>query len=549
MINYSPPSVEYAIIEISLKLLQSMSKTLYRTYRPGKFSDVFGQEHIVKTLTNAIKNNRIGHAYLFTGPRGTGKTTIARLLATSVNCDKRKDFTQPDKTICERLQDGSSLDVIEIDAASHTGVDNIRELNETIVLPPTETPFKVYIIDEVHMLSTGAFNALLKTLEEPPAHAIFILATTEIHKVPETIISRCQRFDFTRLTITQITDKLAYIAKSEKVDVEKEALEMIAIAAEGGMRDAESLLAQVIALEDKKVTAKEVASILGTAEHAKALAMIDFLAERNTEGAIRLVNELSDQGYDLTIFGKELITKLRATLFLTINKDLSDVLSYELSSDEQKHLLSAGTKTSPKFLVRAIEEFTRAVQKVRGAAIPQLPLEIAIVTLCYDKEQTNSPPPTNSEQELRSTESTKVESSTPQKTVIQSSEERPSPVLSESSTIMSPSLEKIIQKWDQCIAKVKEKNSSLAALVATAELTEFTDDKLVLSVPYSFHQEKLLDGDNKLTIEKALGTICGLNIRIDAIIKEKEKKEKAGPGPSELINQAMHMMGGQVVES
>lgn len=520
-----------------------MSKTLYRTYRPGKFSDVFGQEHIVKTLTNAIKNNRIGHAYLFTGPRGTGKTTIARLLATSVNCDKRPDFTQPSEAICERLQDGSSLDVIEIDAASHTGVDNIRELNETIVLPPTEAPFKVYIIDEVHMLSTGAFNALLKTLEEPPAHAIFILATTEIHKVPETIISRCQRFDFSRLTIKQITDKLAFIAKSEKIAVEQEALEMIAIAAEGGMRDAESLLAQVIALEDKNVTAKEVAAILGTAEHAKVLAMIALLTERNTEGAIRLVNELSDQGYDLTIFGKELITKLRATLFLAINKSLSDILSYELSSDEQKQLLAAGTQSSPTFLVRAIEEFTKAVQKIPRAAIPQLPFEIAIVTLCYNDKDSGGSKKDSPAQNTTTATTQKNSTDTPAKSIVQKSEILPSHNSS------SDSLTIFTQRWQKCVARVQEKNSSLAALLSTAKLTGFKDNKLTLTVPYTFHQEKLLDGENRLTIEDSVGTICGLDIKIDAIIEVKEETKNSNATPSELLNQAMHMMGGQVVES
>jgi DNA polymerase-3 subunit gamma/tau len=223
-----------------------MSNVLYRKYRPQKLADVVGQKHIVQTLFNAIKNNHLGQAYLFTGPRGTGKTSVARILAKTINCLDLQDAQACGKCFnCLTITEGRALDIIEIDAASNTGVDNVREIIEAVKLPPTSLKYKVYIIDEVHMLSSGAFNALLKTLEEPPAHVIFILATTEIHKVPETIISRCQRFDFTRLPIQLIIQKLSAIAKSEKIQISPESLEMIALASEGGMRDAESILGQI----------------------------------------------------------------------------------------------------------------------------------------------------------------------------------------------------------------------------------------------------------------------------------------------------------------
>ena len=254
-----------------------MSTTLYRKYRPATFSEVIGQKHVVRTLQNAIKSDRIGQAYLFAGPRGTGKTSVARIFARTINCadlvgeeraatkssirrsDAKADQSNKNEPClkcdsCKTILDGRALDIIEIDAASHTGVDNIRELRETVKLPPSALKYKVYIIDEVHMLSGGAFNALLKTLEEPPAHVIFILATTEVHKIPETILSRVQRFDFTRLTIEEIIKRLEEIAKLEKVKVDREALEIIATYSEGGMRNAESVLGQVIALEDKKIT-------------------------------------------------------------------------------------------------------------------------------------------------------------------------------------------------------------------------------------------------------------------------------------------------------
>lgn len=369
--------------------LRPMSKTLYRKYRPQKFSEVIGQQHIVQTLANSIKNNRIGHAFLFTGPRGTGKTTMARLFAKAVNCLSRRSPTKEDANSfepclkcenCKNIQDGRSLDIIEIDAASNTGVDNIRELRETVKLPPTLAKYKVYIIDEVHMLSTGAFNALLKTLEEPPTHVIFILATTEIHKVPDTIISRCQRFDFVKLSLENIIKKLSTIAKKEEVEIEKEALEMIAISAEGGMRDAESTLAQIISLEDKKITAKEAGEILGTTDHQNVEKLAFLLLEKKIPEALRLVNDLTNSGNDLEIFNKSFLNYLRQLLILSVDEKLGRTLSLELTSEQIKE---AGdiSKNNTGEILKILENFSEIQNKIRSSFIPQLPLEIAIVKM------------------------------------------------------------------------------------------------------------------------------------------------------------------------
>jgi len=357
-------------------------QVLYRKYRPKSFSDLFGQAHVIKTLLNALKYDKVAHAYLFTGPRGTGKTTIARLLAKAVNCQKLKN-AEPDNKCpaCMQINEGKAMDLIEIDAASNRGIDEIRQLREGVKFSPGFLKYKVFIIDEVHQLTKEAFNALLKTLEEPPAHAIFILATTEIHKVPQTIISRCQRFDFKKLTLKNIVEKLSHIAKLEKIKIDKPALDLIAQSSDGALRDAESLLGQVIALEDKNITAEEVQTILGIVSVEAVIELADDLLKAETAKAIRLINKLVDEGYDLVEFSKSAVIWLRKMLILKVDEKLIDVVGRDLTDEQKETILSQGKLVNDIWLIKAINSIGMAGNEAKSSVLPQLPFELSFVEL------------------------------------------------------------------------------------------------------------------------------------------------------------------------
>jgi DNA polymerase-3 subunit gamma/tau len=361
---------------------------LYRKYRPQNFSEVIGQEHVVQTLTNALSSGMISHAYLFHGPRGSGKTTIARIFAKAVNCENRKinNFEPCNKCdSCLEIMASRSLDLIEIDAASHRGIDEIRELRDGIKFAPVKSKHKVFIIDESHQLTKEAANALLKTLEEPPSHAIFILATTEIHKMIPTIISRCQRFDFRKLTIPEIIKRLEIISKKEGVKIEKPALELIALNSGGAIRDAESLLDQALTFSgtigrEREIKAEDIKEILGLVEVGLIQKFTDFLSQKKASEAISFLNEIYEKGADLQEFNKTLINYLRQVLILKITgAKAGNPIITGLTKEEFQKLESQTQVFQESDIRKMLDLFLDAENKMKYSPIIQLPLELAII--------------------------------------------------------------------------------------------------------------------------------------------------------------------------
>ena len=355
---------------------------LYRKFRPDTFADVKGQEHIVTTLKNQIKANRIGHAYLFTGTRGTGKTTVAKILAKTVNCENpTEDGPCGDCRICRAIAAGASMNVIEIDAASNNGVDNIREIVEEVSYSPAEGKYKVYIIDEVHMLSIGAFNALLKTLEEPPSYVIFILATTEVHKLPITILSRCQRYDFKRISIDTITSRMQTLIDAESVMVEERALRYIAKVADGSMRDALSLLDQCIAFHlGKELTYDKVLDVLGAVDTGVFSTLLRHVLDRNVLGCVELLEEIVMQGRELSQFVTDFIWYLRNLLLVQASDNLEDVI--DMSTDNLARLKEEAQMVDADRIVRYIHIFSELSGQIKYASQKRILVEIALIKLC-----------------------------------------------------------------------------------------------------------------------------------------------------------------------
>lgn len=364
-----------------------MYQVLYRKYRPKVFADVYGQEHVTSTLKNEIKENRIAHAYLFTGSRGTGKTTCAKILAKAVNCENSVDGEPCNECeVCKGLDSGTIYDVVEIDAASNNGVDNIRDLREEANYTPSRGKYRVYIIDEVHMLSTGAFNALLKTLEEPPAHVIFILATTEVHKLPATILSRCQRFDFKRIQPETMSVRLKQVAKLEGMELDDDAAILIARIADGALRDGLSILDQC-AGRSKKIDSALVSEVAGLAGREALYKLTDCICNQNSSSAMTVISELYQNSYDMERLCVEMINHLRNFLIVKTVKDSRGLII--CTDDEYNSIISSAENFTLENVIFALDLFQDALTKIKTGANARVELEMAFVKLCEPKLDVN----------------------------------------------------------------------------------------------------------------------------------------------------------------
>ncbi len=482
----------------------------YLKYRPKKFGEVVGSDNIIHTLQKVLIQPPLPHAFLFTGPRGSGKTTVARLLAKALNCEnpivgEYGIEVDAECSNCLAIAGGRFLDLIEIDAASNRGIDDIRSLRERVKLSPSSGKYKVYIIDEAHMLTIEAFNALLKTLEEPPAHAIFVLATTEAQKIPETIKSRCHVFNFKRANRENLLTKMDYILTLEGVSVEKEKLEEVVRLAEGGFRDAETLLEQIVA----------GFSELGGADIKPDL-LVEFIGKRDKSAALNFIGELYKNGTSLASFNQSLLFYLRDLLLVKSGSTATDLSLEEYVFNRVKGL--SGFFTADE-IYKMINSFIKAGADFKVVSIPQLPLELAIVRifeeLGNDKVLNNGPDlPKNpvTSGSLKSVQPFKAASGT--------AEEIPDPVLSGAEGRVNLSLEEIKDKWSEVLRQVKPENHSLEALLRSARPKEVDGNNLVIEVFYKFHKDKLSGVQSLDILGRVLEKVFNCSLRASYILTD-----------------------------
>ncbi|MEK7126913.1 MAG: DNA polymerase III subunit gamma/tau [Patescibacteria group bacterium] len=494
--------------------------SLYRKYRPHNFDNLVGQDHIKTTLINAIKGGNVSHAYLLTGPRGTGKTSTARLVAKALTCSNLLDGFEPcgECDFCSDISEGRLIDLIEIDAASNRGIDEVRDLKEKINFAPTRAKVKTYIIDEVHMMTKEAFNALLKTLEEPPHHAYFILATTEVHKIPETIISRCQRFDFKRISMRALMTRLSFIAQKEEIEAEDGALEMISKYADGGLRDAIGLLEQLTV--EKKLSASYVQEILGVSDSSMLTAFFNAIMNRDTKESLNLINELHSQGSDLKQFSHEFMDFVRTKMLQSIINEENEIAGRYL---------------------KIIETFQEAHQKLESS-IPQLSLEIAAIQTTGIFKDANEGQ-NNKEEEAVKNEPT-VDGSSKKENVKKDKVEDAK--IAEDLSSLSLTIESLMENWPRVLERIK--TAPLRMSLMSGKPLKVDGIDVVVEFNTIFHKDKVMEHGNRTELEETITRLFNSPVKVSAAVKAIELKPVVEEQSDDIEKVLEIFGGGEVVD-
>ncbi len=584
------------------------AQALYRKWRPRTFDELVGQRHVVRTLRNALVSGRVHHAYLFAGPRGTGKTTTARLLAKAVNCLAPEEERPCNECeICVAINEGRLLDLIEIDAASNTGVDDVRELRERVGFRPNEARYKVYVIDEVHMLSNAAFNALLKTLEEPPGHAIFVLATTEPHKILPTVLSRCQRFDFHRISIEEMVDRLAWLAEQEGIEAERQALELIARQATGSMRDAESLMDQLASYNEGGITVEEMRAALGIGADETVMRITQALADGDVAKGLAAINAAVGEGTAPRQFARQMVEHLRALLLLRLN---SGVLPPHIPESQVPSLREQAVAFSRRELAQSVRLFNQAAQEAKGGWQPQLPLEMAFIEALLPSTpeedarddprasvsgkgrvgrerlgKASKPGKSDGEKTLTAAptrEETRTEDESQGADTEEASDPRVQPHVRESSGSYEVSdreepdqeasedrggplsVREVRDRWSQFLDALRPRDLSLEALMRSCEPVGVQDDVVVLSFVHKFHRSKVEEDKKRDIVEGVISDLFERQLRVRCVmnrqgapnaVQKTEPHSEDGEGSSTqdlsadpLVRMAVDELGAEIVK-